>query len=321
MLLIWQGCRVSQSLQIFKVYFSDMERALLWQDECHKHQEGISRLHEDSTKCIAQQSRTLSLSSERPSETLGLSSVSNINKDAFYHRVSTIQKCSRRFFFVYKSKESVPCQPSGRSYHPVRTLICPLFHPSERRAISSGRPNRSSIIRPEHVDFCPDPLLYQEVSVPACIRPDVSAARPDASQYSTKLQILSKFIYGKIDATVQTTWIPVRTPVCHLQDTWYGNCIFSFNRLDTCLSWSGRAQHRYGNCVLKINRLDSHPPWSECAKALYGNYLQQTCDRLNDSVSNRKYFQRKSQKFWSHSCPSRRRPYILLQSPIWTLNL
>jgi hypothetical protein len=32
--------------------------------------------------------------------------------------------------------------------------------------------------------FRPDPILYREVFVPACIRPDVSAACPDASQYS-----------------------------------------------------------------------------------------------------------------------------------------
>jgi hypothetical protein len=32
--------------------------------------------------------------------------------------------------------------------------------------------------------FRPDPILYREVSVPACIRPDVSAACPDTSQYS-----------------------------------------------------------------------------------------------------------------------------------------
>jgi hypothetical protein len=32
--------------------------------------------------------------------------------------------------------------------------------------------------------FRPDPILYREVSVPACIRPDVSAACTDASQYS-----------------------------------------------------------------------------------------------------------------------------------------
>jgi hypothetical protein len=74
----------------------------------------------------------------------------------------------------------------------VRMLICPLFHPSGRRTIPSGRPNRPSIIRPDNVDFHPDPLLYREAYVPACIRPDISAARPDASEYSTKLQILSK---------------------------------------------------------------------------------------------------------------------------------
>jgi hypothetical protein len=32
-----------------------MEMALLEQDQCHKHQEGISRLQEDSAKSTAQQ--------------------------------------------------------------------------------------------------------------------------------------------------------------------------------------------------------------------------------------------------------------------------
>jgi hypothetical protein len=50
--------------------------------------------------------------------------------------------------------------------HPVRTLDRPA---------SSVRMKCS---------FCPDPILYREVYVPACIRPDVSAACPDASQYS-----------------------------------------------------------------------------------------------------------------------------------------
>jgi hypothetical protein len=43
-------------------------------------------------------------------------------------------------------------------------------------------PDRPSIIRPENVDFRPDPPLYREGSVPTCIRPDVSAARPDDVQ-------------------------------------------------------------------------------------------------------------------------------------------
>jgi len=114
---------------------------------------------------------------------------------------------------------------------PVRTLICPLFHPSRRRAIPSGCPDRPSIIRPDDVDFRPDPLLYWEAFVPACIRSNFSAARPDASQYLTKLQILSKFIYGKIDATVRTTWIPVRTRFSLRHELQ-----FKFNRPDACAS-------------------------------------------------------------------------------------
>jgi hypothetical protein len=48
-----------KSLQIFRVYFSDMERASLWQDQCQKLQEGIFRLQEDSAKSTAQQKSDL----------------------------------------------------------------------------------------------------------------------------------------------------------------------------------------------------------------------------------------------------------------------
>jgi hypothetical protein len=48
------------------------------------------------------------------------------------NRDSTIQSLQVR-------RIQVPCQPSGRSSHPVRTPICPLFHPSGRRVIPSGR--------------------------------------------------------------------------------------------------------------------------------------------------------------------------------------
>jgi len=42
-------------------------------------------------------------------------------------------------FRVSKSEEiQVPCQSSRRLSHPVRTPICPLFHPSGRRVIPSG---------------------------------------------------------------------------------------------------------------------------------------------------------------------------------------
>jgi len=48
--------------------------------------------------------------------------------------------------------------------------------------------------------FRPDPPLYREAYVPACIRLDDSTARPDALQYLIKVPILSKIIYRKIDA-------------------------------------------------------------------------------------------------------------------------
>jgi len=35
---------------------------------------------------------------------------------------------------------------------------------------------------PDDVSFRPDPSLYREVYVPACIRPDLSVARPDDHQ-------------------------------------------------------------------------------------------------------------------------------------------
>jgi hypothetical protein len=130
--------------------------------------------------------------------------------DAFI-RDSTIQSDVRRFCTAYKSEDFGSLSAVRMTCHPVRTPICPLFHPSGRCAILSRNLDKPIIIRPNDVDFCPNPSLYREVSVPACIHPDVSAARPNASQYSIKLQILSKFIYGKIDTTVRTTWIPVRT--------------------------------------------------------------------------------------------------------------
>jgi hypothetical protein len=99
----------------------------------------------------------------------------------------------------------------------VRKFQFPVNHlddraiPSGRRAIQSRRPDRPSIICLDDVDFRPDPSLYQEASILACIRPDNSAARSDALQYSIKLSIVSKIIYGKIAATVRTTWISIRT--------------------------------------------------------------------------------------------------------------
>jgi hypothetical protein len=83
------------------------------------------------------------------------------------HMDSTIQKCFRVRRF------SVPSQSFGWSSHPVRTTCHTVW-----------TPDRPSIIRPDDMSLHLDPLLCRERFYLACIRSDVSAARPDASQYS-----------------------------------------------------------------------------------------------------------------------------------------
>jgi hypothetical protein len=121
----------------------------------------------------------------------------------------------------------VPCQRSGRSSHPVWTSLFPLFHPSGRRVIPSGcqtvqlHPSRR---RARSVRTL---TLYREVSVLACIRPDVSVARLDASQFSNGYLILSKFQEREDQSTVRTMWYPVRTHVSVRQESQ-----FKINRPD-----------------------------------------------------------------------------------------
>jgi hypothetical protein len=128
--------------------------------------------------------------------------------------------------------------------------------------------------------FRPDPILYREVSVPACIRPGVSAACLDASQYSISFWFLSKFQEREDQSTVrmrasvrQESQFKYDRP-----DVWQlrsrracikeGKCRFDFNHPDDCLSWYGCAHYWYGNCVLKNSRPDAHPPWSGHSRAL-----------------------------------------------------
>jgi hypothetical protein len=126
-----------------------------------------------------------------------------------------------------KKNRVPPSRPEDVSSRPNAHLSTV---PSVRTTCHTVRtPDRPSIIRPDDVDFRPDPPLYREASVPACICLDISAALSDASQYSTKLQILSKFIYGKIAATIRTMWIPVRTRFSLRQELQ-----FKFNRPNVC---------------------------------------------------------------------------------------
>jgi len=106
-----------------------------------------------------------------------------------FNRVSTIQKCFQKILHSFQVRKLVPCQPSGR------------------RVIPSGRPVVQSSSRLDDVSYCPNAhqtkassvwktwifvrtFLYVEKlrTAPACIRPNVSAARPNNSQCSIKLQ-------------------------------------------------------------------------------------------------------------------------------------
>jgi len=91
---------------------------------------------------------------------------------------------------------------------------------------------------------------------PACIRPDDSAAHPNDSQCSIKLQdFFPKHRYRKIAGKNRNSNPDVRTRVHQI--------------------WKLRAS----------NQLSGRPSsWSGRVKPLYGNYLQRTYDRSNDTA-------------------------------------
>jgi hypothetical protein len=83
-----------------------------------------------------------------------------------------------------------------------------------------------------------------------------------------KLQILSKFKYGKTDSTVRYDVVSRSDARLLRQESQ-----FKYNRLDVCQPWSGRAHSRYWNCVFKFSRSNVHPSWSGRAKP----YMEVTC--------------------------------------------
>jgi hypothetical protein len=81
--------------------------------------------------------------------------------------------------------------------------------PSVRTTCSSWPDARqTSIIHPNDVSFRPDPPLYREASVPACIRPDLSAARPVVHQWSISFRFFPSSEYGKIDRPSERRGFP-----------------------------------------------------------------------------------------------------------------
>jgi hypothetical protein len=169
-------------------------------------------------------SRIPSLSSERPSETRGHSSVSNINNDAFNQGFSGLgfrsllqRYVSRRFCTDSKSKKSDPLHLSGRRDIPsglstVQSIIRPdddhpnlllcleasnysRLHPSERNGKSSSRAFQSSRRIQRSSEIVQRTWLY----------------RLDAIQCSTSIRVFaSRHSYGKTASTVRTMCIPIQ---------------------------------------------------------------------------------------------------------------
>jgi hypothetical protein len=95
---------------------------------------------------------------------------------------------------------TVPTPSVRTTCHTVRTQTV-QHHLSGRRAPSIRTPTQ-----------------YRETSVSACFRPDVSAARLDATQFSNGSLILSKFQEREDQSTVRTMWYTVRTRISIRQE-------------------------------------------------------------------------------------------------------
>jgi hypothetical protein len=114
--------------------------------------------------------------------------------------------------FRVKSEEFQSSLSAVRTMcHPIRTPICLLLHPSGRCVIPSGRQTV------QH-----HPSGHFTVSRSFCaslLRPDVSAARPDAYQFSNGSLILSKFQERENESIVRTMWYTIRTRISVRQES------------------------------------------------------------------------------------------------------
>jgi hypothetical protein len=122
--------------------------------------------------------------------------------------------------FRVKSKEFQSSQSAVRTMcHPVWTPICLLLHPSGRCVIASER---------QTVQHHPSGHFTVSRSFCAILLcPDVSAAHPDAYQFSNISLIHSKFQEREDQSTVRTMWYTVRTPISVRQESQ-----FKMNRPD-----------------------------------------------------------------------------------------
>jgi hypothetical protein len=116
--------------------------------------------------------------------------------------------CKQGFHYSEHSQKTLHWVKDRRFWFPVSR--------PDDRAIPSRRTSDPYSIRPDDVPYSPDasktkhypfgrralpsgPSTVSRSFYPTCMRPDVSAARPDASRYSTSLRFFPSSDKGKID--------------------------------------------------------------------------------------------------------------------------
>jgi hypothetical protein len=121
-----------------------------------------------------------------------------------FNRDSTIQKCFRRFYTVFKLEILVPCQPSGRSVIPSRrTSVHSSSLQDDMPYLLDARQTKASSVQTMWISVWTliyiEKLLFQLAFVRTTQQPIRTTLSDRASDF------LSKSKYGKITATVRTT--------------------------------------------------------------------------------------------------------------------
>jgi hypothetical protein len=124
----------------------------------------------------------------------GRSSVSNIRPDDGI--IPSGHPSVSRCFKLFKISDSLSAIRT--TCYPVRTPICPLLHSSWTTCHTVRTPDRPvSSIRTTYFSR-PNPTLYREASVPACIRPDLSASHPNVHQWSISFRFFLSSDMGRL---------------------------------------------------------------------------------------------------------------------------
>jgi hypothetical protein len=120
-------------------------------------------------------------------------------KDAFLQGIPLFRSGSDVSALLSRQKISKSLSAVWTTCHPVRTPICPLFHPFGRRVTPSGRLDRSSINCPDDVHsrldlHCFEKPLYQLASVRTSQQPVLTPFSDRAASDSFQIQFKGRLL-------------------------------------------------------------------------------------------------------------------------------